>query len=246
VNGEVLILLGADPNSEAHFRTATHQRLFNIILVDFLSKTDGRGPVGATSYLDGLKSISETPCLGSSDIARPLREATLAFTDWLEHRIEVKTWFRRARTEQPLAVRRIDFIKMCGNIAKHNFLRASGVAKELAALMHERGLAVEMDDALLTLGEFYERFHTDILNYHCSTIAEFLNNIRWGVYEYLQPEFQHSYVFERGEPPMYHYTYPEGVNSDLAKECYWELMNEVRFPPSFRRFQVWKTLKLRD
>jgi hypothetical protein len=34
------------------------------------------------------------------------------------------------------------------------------------------------------LDDFYERFHKDILNYHSSTIAEFLNNIRWGIYEY--------------------------------------------------------------
>ena len=246
VNHEVMVLLGSDPQSEVHFRTATHQRLFNIFLVDFLSKTDKDGPVGSTSYLDGLGSIAYAPCFGSPDAVRPLREATDAFTCWLEHEIEVKTWFRHANAEQPLRIQRISFIRMCGNIAKHNILRASRVADELAVLLGKIGLVVEPDAALLALAEFYERFHTDILNYHCSTIAEFLNNIRWGIYDYLRPEYTRSYVFEGGEPPMYHYTYPEGVVSELAKECYWELMNEVRCPPDFRRFQVYKTLKLRD
>lgn len=57
------------------------------------------------------------------------------------------------------------------------------------------------DEAALALEDFYRWFHDDILNYHASTIAEFLNNIRWGIYEYLQPEFQRSIVWESREPP---------------------------------------------
>ena len=99
--------------------------------------------------------------------------------------------------------------------------------------------------ALLALAEFYERFHTDILNYHGSTIAEFLNNLRWGIYEYLQPEFRRSIIWEAGNLPMYRYTYPDGVVTNLAKNCYWELMNEVRIQPFMRRLQVTRSLKLR-
>ena len=98
---------------------------------------------------------------------------------------------------------------------------------------------------MLVLADFYQRFHTDILNYHSSTIAEFLNNIRWGIYEYLQPEFHGSIVWEAGDTRMYGFTYPPDVTSKLAKECYWELMNEVRSPPYVRRFRVTKWLKLR-
>jgi hypothetical protein len=137
------------------------------------------------------------------------------------------------------------FIKLCGNISKHNFLRATGVAEELKEIISQSGVSVGLDDTLLALSDFYERFHTDILNYHASTIAEFLNNIRWGIYEYLQPEFHRSIVWESRDPPKYRYTYPNGVTSRLAKECYWELMNEVRSPPYVRRFQVTKWLKLR-
>ncbi len=66
---------------------------------------------------------------------------------------------------------------------------------------------------MLALGDFYERFHTDILNYHSSTIAEFLNNIRWGIYEYLQPEFRRSIVWEESNPRKYRYTVVSRISS---------------------------------
>ena len=134
---------------------------------------------------------------------------------------------------------------MCGNISKHNFLRAIRVATDLQALLSKSGVLVTVEEALLALADFHERFHSDILNYHSSTIAEFLNNIRWGIYEYLQPELQRSVVWEGGDPPTYRYTYPHEVVVPFAQDCYWELMNEVRIPPYMRRFQVTKWQKLR-
>ena len=139
----------------------------------------------------------------------------------------------------------MSFLKMCGNISKLNFLRLISVAEELKKILSRSGVSVELDEALLALDDFYQWFHTDILNYHASTIAEFLNNIRWGIYEYLQPEFKRSIVWESRDPPKYRYTYPKGVTSGLAQAYYWDIMNEVRSPPYVRRFQVTKWLKLR-
>ena len=144
-----------------------------------------------------------------------------------------------------LKISRISFLKMCGNISKHNFLRSVGVAEELKKTLAASGVEVTLDYALFALADFYERFHTDILNYHSSTIAEFLNNIRWGIYEYMQPEFRRSIVGVGGDPPKYRYIYPKGVTFSFVKECYWELMNEVRSAPYMRRFAVTKWLKLR-
>jgi len=98
---------------------------------------------------------------------------------------------------------------------------------------------------MLALDDFYQWFHDDIFNYHASTIAEFLNNIRWAIYEYLQPEFHSSIVWESREPAKYRYTYPGGVSSKLGKSYYSDLMNEVRSAPYVPRFQVTKWLKLR-
>jgi hypothetical protein len=245
VNFEVLSLNGSDPNSNIMFRSTTHQVFFNIVLVDFLSRTDKRAPTKQTSYLGGLKLISVDPCFNDEDSIEPLRLATHDFVDWLDQKVDVDVWLPSIDTKTTLMISRFSFLKMCGDICKHNFLRSIGVAEELKDTLAQSGVTIEMDDALLTLEDFYERFHTDILNYHGSTIAEFLNNIRWGIYEYLQPEFQRSFIWEKDNPPMYRYTYPEGVSTKLARDCYWELMNEVRKQPYMRRFQVTRWLKLR-
>jgi hypothetical protein len=245
VNFEMLDLYGDDPDSSILFETMTHQMFFNIVLVDFLSRTDKKAFIKQTSYLGALKKISNSPNFDVNSSVASLSEATHKFGDWLEQEVEVQTWLPSLRKETTLRLSRMAFIKMCGNISKHNFLRATGVAEELKEIISQSGVSVGLDDTLLALSDFYERFHTDILNYHASTIAEFLNNIRWGIYEYLQPEFHRSIVWESRDPPKYRYTYPNGVTSRLAKECYWELMNEVRSPPYVRRFQVTKWLKLR-
>ena len=134
---------------------------------------------------------------------------------------------------------------MCGDLSKHNILRAIGVVNQFQNILDNSGYLISLEDSMVALADFYERFHTDILNYHSSTIAEFLNNIRWGIYEYLQPEYYRSIVWKGGSPPMYEYTYPSGVQNEFAKHCYWSLMNEVRSEPYVRRFQVTKWLKLR-
>ena len=245
VNYEMMSLVGDDPDSNIVFNSSTHQRFFNIILVDFLSRTDRKAPIKQTSYLGALKDIFERPSFNVGDSIEPLRDATHRFIDWLEQEVEVDIWLPSVDTQTTLKISRISFLKMCGNITKHNFLRSVGVAEELQKNLAASGVSVTLEDSMLTLADFYERFHTDILNYHSSTIAEFLNNIRWGIYEYVQPEFRRSIVWEGGDPPKYRYIYPKAVTSGFAKECYWELMNEVRSAPYMRKFTVTKWLKLR-
>ena len=118
--------------------------------------------------------------------------------------------------------------------------------RELIDIFKRNEITLKNENALLILDEFYEWFHKDIFTYHSSAIAEFLNNIRWGIYEYLQPEFQQSIVFENDEHlRRYHYTYPNDVNNSFAKSCYWDLMNEVRSEPYMNKFQVTRYLKMR-
>lgn len=245
VNFELMDLLGNDPDSNILFKSPTHQRFFNIILVDLLSHTDKKGPIEQTSYLEGLREIVNNPYFDENNSVHNLKVATQEFKDWLEQEVEVSVWLPSIDKDTKLKISRFNFLKITGNISKHNYLRAIGVAEELKEILQKSGITVDINEALLALADFYERFHTDILNYHSSTIAEFLNNIRWGIYDYLQPEFKKSIVWEGGSPPKYHYTYPKGIQSEFAKACYWELMNEVRREPYMRRFKVTKWLKLR-
>jgi len=245
VNYSVLSIGGQDPNTEIRFHTSIHQRFFNIVLVDFLSRTDVKAPIPRTSYLEGLRAVVRNPILVSQEAASSLRVATNDFIDWLEQEVDIDAWFPSINVQAELKIRREAFLRITGNISKHNFLRAFRVAEELQGIFELSGISVSLEQANMALADFYERFHTDILNYHSSTIAEFLNNIRWGIYEYLQPEFVRSIVFDKDNPPMYHYTYPENVVSPFARQIYWDLMNDVRADPYIKKFQVTKWLKLR-
>lgn len=245
VNRQLFELLGSDPDCNVLFHTNLHQKFFNIVLADFLSKTDKKASVRSTSYLGALKAITDAPHLSSSDSAELLKSSTTAFIDWLNQEVEVDAWMPSIDRQVKLKLSRLSFLKMCGHISKHNFLRSLGVAEELQETLAKAGVLVTRDDALSALTDFYDRFHNDILNYHASTITEFLNDIRWGIYHYLQPEFQRSIVWESKDPPMYRYTLPTGISENFAKGCYWELMNDVRSPPYIPRFKVTKWLKLR-
>ncbi len=245
VNFAVMSLHGSDPESSILFETRTHQQFFNIALVDFLSRTDRKAPVRQTSYLGALREIADAPHFNVDGSVSSLRTATADFAKWLEDEITVDVWFPSIELQTSLHVPRVQYIKMTGDLSKHNLLRSVGVAEDLQRLLGGQGVRVELDEAMLALDNFYEWFHGHVLNYHASTLAEYLNNLRWSVHDYLQPEFHRSIVWLGGDPPMYRYTLPSGVSSKLGQENYWNLMNLVRSRPYMRRFQVTKWQKLR-
>jgi hypothetical protein len=86
-----------------------------------------------------------------------------------------------------------------------------------------------------------------LFNYHASTIAEFLNNIRWAIFKYVQPEFERSYEKIAPEPmypePMYRFRYPADITQPIARAMYWDLMNMARSSPFFLPFTVSGSLK---
>jgi len=247
VNYEVIILIGDDPHSEIRFNSPTHQKYFNIILLDFLSPPDKKfSSTQSTTYLNELQKICEFPNFDKSNSIKKLTTPTRKFKEWLEKEVVVnKIWLPSIDQEIDLSIKRIEFIKICGNISKHNFSRLSGVEAELIKIFRRNEIILKDKETLLVLGEFYEWFHNDIFSYHSSAIAEFLNNIRWGIYEYLHHEYQQSIVYENTDPLKYHYTYPKEINNDFAKNCYWDLMNEVRGKPYMKKFQVTRYLKMR-
>ena len=218
-------------------------KFFNIILVDLLSQSDKTIISEETDYLDALKSICEVPHFNEADSVTALKKSTIDFINWLEQEVAVSTWFPSLNINPVLYIKRELIVEMRGNISKHNFLRSGRIGNKLIHILKKSSVSVTFDEALLALSDFYVRFSADILQYHASTIAEFLNNIRWGIYEYLQPEFQRSIIRKSGDPTNYRYTYPASVTTNFAKECYWELMNEVRNQPYVRRFQVSRFLK---
>ena len=247
VNFEVVNLLSENPDAEVHFKSMTHQKFFNIILVDFLSCADTEILGEKQPYLRALASICEKPSFNKNNSINTLKEATQNFRDWLNKEFIVeKIWLPSIDLETNLSIKRIEFIKICGNLSKHNFSRLSGVAKEIIEIFKRNNHNLDDESALAIFEEFYDWFHNNIFSYHSSAIAKFLNNIRWGIYEYLQPEYNQSIVYvENDHYNRYKYTYPQGVNNKFAKECYWNLMNEIRSKPYMKKFEVTKYLKMR-
>ncbi len=147
-------------------------------------------------------------------------------------------WLPSIETQTTLALPRRAYIWMCGNIAKHDPLRLARVAGRLQQALATSGVTIDLDKALLALGDFYARFHTDVFSYHGSTVVELLTKIRWGIHDYLLPQFRQSYTRDGCEPPMYRYIYPPGVTREFARNRYWDLMNYVRAQPILPRFEV--------
>ena len=245
VSFEVLQVIGTSPDANILFHTSTHQRFFNILLVDLLAKSDRRVVGKEVPYLQALREISESPHFDKDGSVCALRTATEGFCRWLEEAPTVLVWVPSIEQEIELAMPRKTSLAICGNISKHSVLRLSRPAKQVLKMLEDAGTTVSLDEAVLALEDFYERFHTDIFNYHGSTIAEFLNEIRWGIHEYLLPEFRRSYSPRGGDPPRCEYLYPDGVSTELGKALYWDLMNRIRGRPCLERFQVTRYLKQR-
>lgn len=231
------------------FKHECARSLFSIILTDFLSPTnhalfdlpvpplDSR-PSDRT-ILFHLRKVCENPILGFEPDR--IRKPVEAFAEWLEGEVVVEdAWFPRLDFACPaFRVQRMAGIKLSGNIAKHSFARLSDNAKKMANLFKENGHPLEPKDAYALMPDFQEWFNANFFTYRSSMIAEYLNNIRWGIYDYLQPLFQDSLVpLPLEEFPGYTYRVPDTVKDSLAFSMYWELVSDQNREPYFPRFNV--------
>ncbi|WP_371369325.1 hypothetical protein ACA097_06875 [Pseudomonas sp. QL9] len=237
--------VGDSDDTNILFRTQTHHRFFSIALVDFLSATDERGPIPKSPYLRKITQISTQPSFDSEGSVSELRLATERFKHWLEEEITVDVWLPLLNQQFSLRPTRHCIHKISGNLSKHNFLRSIGVLEEIKSLFSSAGHTIETSEIIPSLEQIYEQFHENIGLYHTSIIAEFLNDILWGIQIYLEPEFQRSWTPDLIEPLRYSYQYPTELKDPLARACYWELMNRVRSGPIFHRFKISNSFKQR-
>jgi hypothetical protein len=248
VNHETMTFYLHALDSSIIFKTMTHMAFFNIILVDLLSKPSDIF-LDDKKYIDRLKDICDNPLMGKTSDAQELKIAVCAFDQWLSDKVTIQNrWFPSLDLNIDLNIRRQDFIYMCGNIAKHNFTRLTRVAENLQRVFEDNGQSVSLDKCIVALEDFREQFYNDIFHYHSSTIAEFLNNIRWGIYSYASAVraccVENSYD-KTMRLSIYKYSYPTDVTSDIGKTCFWNLMHDVMREPYVQRFEVAKYLKMR-
>ncbi|WP_282611005.1 hypothetical protein [Pelagibius sp. Alg239-R121] len=137
LNHEVMTVRGDDPNTEIVFATSTHMRLFNILLVDFLSRQNKIVVGSDASYLVLLEKVCQAPSIGDQNSVGDLAQATQCLHSWLNAEIEVCVWLPSIDNEVDLAIRRHDFIYICGNIGD-NFGISFG--RNSLYLMQRRGI----------------------------------------------------------------------------------------------------------
>ncbi len=248
VNMEVMKIWGDNPDTNISFNSITHQKFFSIILVDFLSCSDNKITGEQVPYLQALSKICNSPNFNTNNSVKSLKNTTSDFRKWLTKKVLIKDInLYPINIEKNLILKRIDFIKICGNISKHNFTRLSGVVEEMKSILLENNIDASNEKILLSLNSFYDWFHNDIIVYHSSTIAEFLNNIRWGLFYYLQSEHKKSithYYNKQLGLQAHKFKYPKEIKNKFAKECYFNLMDCCHKEPSLY-FEVTKYLKMR-
>ncbi len=226
----------------------THADLFSILLVDFISPTNS---IFGThlSYLDALEHICQNPHFNQVNSIEPLKMAVADFKSWLGYEATFdKIWLGSIDEELTLNMKREEFLRICGDISKHNVLRLSRTVERIFKILKRSQPNLQMSDAYKAMDDFYEWFHQDKFRYHLTKISELLNNISWGIQEYLGHEYNRSYTvdIEKSEvvrAVIYFFKIPETVTSDLGKFYYWDLMNEIRAKPYIPKFKTTTALE---
>lgn len=235
--------------------TSTDQRVFAILLGDFLSLPQGHGgamPFGlsapaqdetgsARTYLRYLREIAAKPSF-SGDIGALAKEVG-AFAAWLDAELTCpKVWFGDLNIEFDMTVERIWVFKTVGDLAKHNFSRLEGQIRRIRTMLARHGFTVDEGEIYGALPNIEEWLGDHLLAYHTSTIAEFLNNVRWAIHGYLRPEFVRAFRRE-DDDLLYTFDVPAEIGQGLPRGMYWRLMNAMRSEPYFPRFVVTDSLK---
>lgn len=248
INKSVFDFRGQPTEMELYPHTEKHQQYFYIILTDFLSCTDKDVVGKEIPYLRALKNICDNPLFEKSGSITHLTKSTEEFKNWLETEVNFENLhFATIGLETSLKTKRREFIKICGNLSKHSFSRLSLAIKELISVFNRCGTRLTEEECYSILDDLYQIFNDSVLNYHNSTIAEFLNNIRWAIYQYLEAEYQRAieYTEETNGLKMYRFNYPADLKNEFAKKCYWDLMSKCHTKTNVPLFKVNRFLKTR-
>ena len=247
VNHQMMTFSKDRSSCETRFRDDAHQAYFSILLSDFLSAPQEF--FGESSdYVARLAAIGSQPLLRSDQTAL-LRSASEEFRRWLQETATAPMrWFPTLDLEIDLRITRRDLVTMSGNQTKHNFTQQTRQAEKLRKILKDNRQQFRFDECLIALPDFYKQVYNDIFLYHSSTMAASLNDIRWGIYEYVRRERQEcteSWPFDSSGQLAYRYHFPAEIKTPLGEHYYSELMNDVRARPPIPRFVVSDSLRRR-
>ena len=122
--------------------------------------------------------------------------------------------------------------------------------KHIGKLLRESDRNIDIQTAYLAayfaIKNFFDWFFDDIFIYHSSQIAEFLNNVRWEIFNYLRPKSERSYCLAEDATPdfaAYRYNVPESISQPVAQAMCRAVMNRVRRKPWMPRFVIHEMFK---
>lgn len=229
---------GFPGEAEVIFHSPIHRDLFLIRLLDFVKEGTDKNLTGISgSCLQVLKHACHIQSFNKNHSVYDLKESIETLESWLNHKNEITLWLPSLNTNATISVSRLDFLKISGNQSKHNISRLTGVSKGITKILLNHGYTVSEEQIALALDDFREHLTENYFIYYGTWLSELLNNIRWGLQTYLMPTFIHAYILEDHISGMYRYDYPFDIESEIPRQWFWRLMNNIRTGPYFKKFK---------
>lgn len=245
VNHSLLELRDVPPGEvEVCFHTPIHQELFIIRLLDFVKEKGDPELTGVSgSCLKVLQTACDTGSFDQEGSVGALRKTVKELDDWLNYKTQIKLWLPTLNIKADIKVSRLKFIEISGNHCKHNLSRLTRVSSDIHSILSSNGCSVPLKQIPLALDDFREHLQGNYFIYYGTWLGELLNNIRWGLQNYLQPTFTSSYKKDDLNDMRYRYEYPEEITQEIPRQWFWRLMNNIRTGPCLKKFSGTHYLK---
>lgn len=206
---------------------------------DFLSQTDRSIGIVEVPYLRHLIQIVESPYLGD---ATGLRVSVKQFVDWLNKaKTFANVWLPTLDIKTSLKPSRLSWLKVTGNLQKHDALRSRGTAEDIVQWLHVQGHTVGHMEVLGALDDFREWLTEDALSAYVPVLAFFLNELRWETFEYLRSYYLKHHITEWDDDFQllrYRFTADPRITTPFACGQRYALLNWVRKEPIVTRFSI--------
>lgn len=249
VNHSLLQVRAEDPGeATVLFRTRAHQEVFLIRLLDFSKEGGDETLTGVKgSCLDVLEAACRSKSFDVNGSVSLLEHSVHRMREWLETPTTFKLWLPTINVEVDLRVPRRRLLFISGNQAKHNVSRLTGLARNVQEMLRGHGHEVPLEQIPLALEDFTEHLNENFFVYYGTWLSELLNEVLWGMHQYLLPTFRACYApAPEIDEYAYKYVYPAEIVAPVSRSWFWRLMNHVRSEPYLKRFRASKYMKLED
>lgn len=224
--------------AQVQFKSEVHRDLFLVRLLDFCLERGDSALTGVTgSCLRVVGLAAQSPSLRECGAGDSLAVASQTLSDWLDAEMPMTLWLGNLDAQITPSISRSTYLHIAANQAKHNLSRLTTVAKKVQELLKRGGVNAEIAEVALALEDLTEPLQDGMFVYYATWLAEMLNNVRWEIYDYLQPVFQVAYVPPGPGDLAYRFEFPHGISGDVAERWFWRFMNHMRHEPYLKRFR---------